>query len=167
MILYLVRHAEPSISEYKGFPGPELGDSGKRQALKIADYLKDKPVNRILTSDYTRVLQTVTPYRELTKHPVEKLKILREREKQSETHEELVKRIYMWFNLFLQKEDKNTAIFSHCGPINMILFYLDNNLKIMNYPYVCEYQCFTPKGGVWELYIENQELIKGELKIRG
>lgn len=163
MILYLIRHAEPEISEYAGFPGPNLGDIGKKQAQNVANFLQTKPIKRLLTSDYTRVLQTLEPYQIDAKKDAEKLPVLRERENEVETHEELVARVESWFRKFLLTETENTAIFSHCGPINMILFYLDRKQKILNYPFECEYLCLTPKGGIWVLNIENQQLKNGIL----
>lgn len=163
MIVYLVRHAEPEINEYSGFPGPNLGDIGKKQAQNIANFLQKKNIKNLLASDYIRALQTLEPYQINTKREAEKLAVLRERENELETHEELVARIETWFKQFLLAETENTAIFSHCGPINMILFYLDREQKILDYPFECEYLCLTPKGGIWELHIKNQKLISGKL----
>lgn len=163
MILYLVRHAEPEIAYYSGFPGPDLGATGKEQAIRIGNFLKKKNISQILTSDYIRVLQTVEPYANLTQQKIEKVITLRECEKEIETHEALEERVQNWFQTFLQSQNKNTVIFSHCGPINMILFYLDLNRKILTYPYECKYLCLTPKAGIWELIIENKKLISGNL----
>jgi broad specificity phosphatase PhoE len=163
MTLYLVRHAEPELAEYAGFPGPSLGDLGKKQALLIADFLKTKPIQKILTSDYIRVLETLEPYQTLTNIPCQELSVLRERENEIETHEALVSRVQNWFELFLSNNKDNTVIFSHCGPINMILFYLDYERKILQYPFECNYLCLTPKAGIWELNISNQALANGKL----
>lgn len=163
MILYLVRHAEPKIANYSGFPGTDLGAVGKEQAIRIGNFLKKKSISQILASDYTRVLQTVEPYINFTQQKIEKIIALRECEKETETHEELVERVQDWFKVFLQNQNQNTVIFSHCGPINMILFYLDPHRKILTYPYECNYLCLTPKAGVWELIVEGKKLISGNL----
>jgi 2,3-bisphosphoglycerate-dependent phosphoglycerate mutase len=79
---------------------------------------------------------------------------LREREKEIESHESLVKRVHKWYD---QNEEyilsKTTAIFSHCGPINMILEYLDPEKTIFAYPYTCQFGCHTPLGSIWEISI--------------
>lgn len=153
MKLYLIRHAKPAISEYKGFPGPSLGEEGEEQARIIADYLKDKNIQQILASDYTRVKETMQPF--LLLHPhlnVNEHIALREREKEVESHSSLVNRVHDWFrvnqDMILQK---NTAIFSHCGPINMILSYLDPEKTIFKYPHEDVWGCHTPLGKIWEM----------------
>ncbi|MBL7785974.1 MAG: histidine phosphatase family protein [Chitinophagales bacterium] len=163
MILYLVRHAEPQIAEYSGFPGPQLGTIGKKQAIAIANFLKNRPIQQIIASDYTRVLETIEPYQILAQKPLYNLPELRERENEIETHEELVTRVQTWFRLFLTNNRYNTVIVSHCGPINMILWELDYDQTILNYPFECKYLCLTPKAGIWELQIDNQILISGRL----
>lgn len=164
MILYLIRHAEPEQTEYSGFPGPNLSDFGKHQAIEIANILKNTQIKNIYTSDYTRVLQTLKPYETIN----QKAKIfisteLREREKETETHESLVYRVQTWFDEILKNEFDNFAIFGHCGSINMIIWYLDSNKTILKYPYICPFECLTPKAGIWELELQNNKLIKGKL----
>ncbi len=164
MKLYLIRHATPVIPNYKDFPGPSLGEKGKQEAQKITKFLKEKTIHNILISDYTRVLETLKPYQDYTNCTAKVITELRERENEIETHEELVDRVQNWFEKFLRKEPlHNTAIFSHCGPINMILEYLDKEKTILNYPYVCKHLCLTPKGGVWLLNVVDKKLQGGEL----
>ena len=58
MTLYVIRHA-------KAGQAPDelrsLDEAGQRQAERIADLLADAAVERILTSRYTRCVETVTP----------------------------------------------------------------------------------------------------------
>lgn len=164
MKLYLVRHAKPAVSEYKGFPGPSLGEEGKQQAQSIAQYLSDKGIEQVFMSDYTRVQETFAPFHAMLPNLQPSIHLaLREREKEVESHESLVERVHEWYR---QHEavilSKPTAIFSHCGPINMLLEYLDPQKELLNYPYTCPYGCHTPLGAVWEMEIK-QDLIRGGL----
>jgi 2,3-bisphosphoglycerate-dependent phosphoglycerate mutase len=166
MNLYLVRHAKPEIKTYKGFPGPSLGKEGKIQAKVIAAYLKKKGIQQVYTSDYIRVKETLKPFRKLFPEiKIEEVKSLRERENEVESHDSLVHRVHTWFDLnkeeFLQS---NTAIFSHCGPINMILMYLDPNKTIFDYPYEDTWGCHTPLGQIWDIKFKEGSY-SGNLKI--
>ena len=165
MKLYLIRHAKPEINEYKGFPGPSLGEEGKDQARSIADYLKDKNIHQVLASDYTRVKETMEPF--LLLHPhlnVIEYIALREREKEVESHISLVKRVHEWFSVHQDMIiQENTAIFSHCGPINMILTYLDPNKTIFEYPYRDVWGCHTPLGQIWEIELLKKKYVFGVL----
>ena len=164
MILYLVRHATPNCKEYEGFPGPPLGEAGRKEAKRIALFLGEKPIEKIYTSDYIRVLETLNPYRiNHQEVPTEIIIPLRERENKMETHESLVQRVHQWFESISPSLKGQTIIFSHCGPINMILEYLDKHKTILTYPYECPYLCLTPKGGIWQLEIEKGQLKNGEL----
>lgn len=164
MKLYLIRHANPNVDEYAGFPGPELGALGKKQAERIAVFLKSKNIQKVFSSDYTRVLQTLSPFqKENPSIKVEMALALRERENKTETHNSLVRRVENWLIEILPQLNSATVIFSHCGPINMILDYLDRGQKLMDYPFCCQYLCLTHKGGIWDLDIEDNKLISGEL----
>jgi len=169
MKLYLIRHGQPNIKEYSGFPGPELSSIGKQQAQNICKILKTKNISTIYFSDYIRVIETTEPLiLAMPKTQCIKIVELREREKEIESHESLVNRVQYWFENNIQNITKqNTAIFGHCGSINMILFNLDPNLKIMNYPYEDQYKCLTPIGGIWELNFEKNIFLGGELIYRG
>lgn len=166
MNLYLVRHAEPEIKSYKGFPGPSLGEKGQRQATVIAAYLKNENIQQIYTSDYKRVKETLKPFQALFPQiKIEEVKALRERENESESHDSLVHRVHTWFDL--NKEtllQSNTAIFSHCGPINMILTYLDPNKTVLDYPYEDIWGCHTPLGQIWQLKFQ-EGTYSGSLKL--
>lgn len=164
MILYLIRHAQPCVNQYAGFPGPPLGDIGLRQAQNIANFLKQQNIEQIFTSDYIRVQQTLQAFHLVRPHiPITQSIALRERENQIESHESLVQRVENWFVQTVDTLPAQTAIFSHCGPINMILQYLDSQQTILDYPFCCPYLCLTPKGGIWELYLEGEKLVEGKL----
>jgi broad specificity phosphatase PhoE len=169
MKLYLIRHGQPEIDLYAGFPGPKLGLVGKQQAKQICSILQSKNINRLFASDYIRVIETLEPLLFAAPMMQHSSAIeLREREKEHESHESLVFRVQSWFtnNIHALTCD-NTAIFSHCGPINMILSYLDPERVLIKYPFEDQYKCLTPTGGLWELEFDGNTLTRGELIFDG
>lgn len=65
MYLYLIRHGEPEQRDYRDmdyFPGSDLGETGKAQAVQIAEFLKDKNISQIFSSDFARSKQTAAPF---------------------------------------------------------------------------------------------------------
>jgi 8-oxo-dGTP diphosphatase len=58
MTLYVIRHAKAGSAPDEERP---LNDAGQRQAERIAELLADAGVRRVLTSRYTRCVQTVAP----------------------------------------------------------------------------------------------------------
>ena len=165
MKLYLVRHAQPAPKEYRGFPGPALGEKGKEQAQAIAQYLAKKDIQAVYCSDYLRVGQTYAPYAQLVPALQPKIvQALREREKEIEPHESLEQRVQDWYRGGEEQLwARPTAIFSHCGPINMILEYLDPKKEQLDYPYSCPYGCHTPLGSIWELELGEDGGVEGAL----
>ncbi len=164
--LYLIRHAQPKTLQYKNyFPGPSLGTTGKLQAQKIAAYLRDKNINQVYASDFIRVKETLQPFLAKTSKAVVPVfeKSLWEREKEIESHESLVLRVNSWISIQSSTIIPNTAIFSHCGPINMILQYFDPDKEKLDYPYTCPHGCHTPLAGIWELELQTFHLVHGKL----
>ena len=165
--LFLIRHALPEIPNYDGlFPGPGLGTEGKIQSELISEFLTTKNIEVVFHSDYTRVIETMKPVlKKLSNSPIpQPTPSLREREASVESHESLVERTHSWLVNSLPEIMKNTtAIFSHCGPINMILEYFDPQKSILKYPFECPHLCHTPIAGIWELEFSNDLLISGIL----
>jgi phosphohistidine phosphatase SixA len=58
MTLYVIRHANAGQAPDEERP---LNEAGQRQAERVAELLADAGIERILTSRYTRCVQTVTP----------------------------------------------------------------------------------------------------------
>lgn len=169
MKLYLIRHGQPEMDSYAGFPGPRLGMIGKQQAERICKMLKSRNVNRLFASDYCRVVETLQPL--MMAVPTVKCFStieLRERENEHESHESLVYRVQSWFvkNIDTLTQD-DTAIFSHCGPINMILSYLDPDRTRLNYPFEDQYKCLTPIAGIWKLEFDGNNFTRGKLIFDG
>ena len=163
--LVLIRHGKPDIGVDSGFPGPHLEPTGITQAMTIAKVLNNKNIQAVYQSDYTRVLDTAKPFLEAGKPKyVESCIGLREREKRLESHESLVCRAQGWLQSQMPVMSRqNSAVFSHCGPINIILEYLDPGHDLMEYPYIDEYFCRTPMGGVWELVFDDSGFRSGHL----
>ncbi len=61
--IYLSRHAEKVID----IPNPGLTEQGKRRAQWLADYLKDKFIEVVYSTDYERTRQTAAPVASLFK----------------------------------------------------------------------------------------------------
>ena len=56
MIIYLCRHAKEAKYPYK--PQEAITEMGKRQALALGQYLSDKDIKALYTSDMSRALRT-------------------------------------------------------------------------------------------------------------
>lgn len=56
--LYFIRHAEKDLTKKAD---PELTSQGQETAKKLAQYLSDKPLQAVLSSDYRRTKQTAEP----------------------------------------------------------------------------------------------------------
>lgn len=80
MAAYLVRHAKAGDrDEWEGDDRLRpLTRSGRRQAEELAESLKDKPIDKILSSPYVRCIQTVEPLAARRRLPVEPNKDLEE-----------------------------------------------------------------------------------------
>jgi 8-oxo-dGTP diphosphatase len=68
MTLYVIRHAQAGSAPDEERP---LDEAGRRQAERVADLLADSGVERVLTSRYTRCVQTVAPLAERLRLEVE------------------------------------------------------------------------------------------------
>lgn len=154
--LYLARHALPGVPDYDNrFPGPGLGPEGITQARWMARYLSQVELDVVWASDFTRVKESLKPILECSNNTVLDIQYtiaLREREPTEESHNSLDARVKGWFSSILSNmPQKRTAIVSHCGPINMILEYLDPHQTHFEYPFRCSFGCLTPIAGIWEI----------------
>lgn len=66
-VVYLVRHCRASGQQ----PEAELTEEGKKQAQSLADFFKGKGVIHIISSPYTRAVQSIAPAAEHLGLPVE------------------------------------------------------------------------------------------------
>lgn len=159
--IYLIRHAAPATMDYTNhYPGPELGETGIAQSKWIAEFLSDKSICQVFHSDFPRVVQTMYPYLSSASRPEKITPViqLRERESSTESHESLASRVQHWLNEHFRDFMKvPVAVFSHCGPLNMILENLDPQKKIFKYPFASPHGCLTPIAGIWEIRIKNNQ----------
>lgn len=77
-VVYFVRHAEPDYSVHDDTIRP-LTDKGKKDALKVADYLKDKNIEIALSSPYKRAIDTIKPFTDANHINIELVEDFRER----------------------------------------------------------------------------------------
>lgn len=72
---YLIRHCSATGQE----PDAPLTYAGERQALALADFFRDIPVDRIISSDYTRAIASIAPLATSKQLTIETNPKLRER----------------------------------------------------------------------------------------
>lgn len=76
--IYFVRHAEPDFSVHEDSIRP-LTDKGKKDAMRVAAYLKEKNIEVVLSSPFKRAIDTLTPFADGNKISVELIDDFRER----------------------------------------------------------------------------------------
>ena len=79
--LILVRHGTTICNEggaLSGLTDSKLSDKGKLQALKIAQYLKDKNIDKIYTTPFSRTKETVKELAEIKNIQIEETSQLNE-----------------------------------------------------------------------------------------
>ena len=82
MRLYLVRHAQTSWNNSgraQGHTDISLDPEGLEQAQRLASAFEGVSVDRVLSSDLSRCVQTAAPLADAVGFPLEQLKALRER----------------------------------------------------------------------------------------
>lgn len=66
MLLYALRHAEkidtPVWNSDKKFDDRGINEHGKSQSLALYDYFKDKNIQHVFVSEYSRTLETILPF---------------------------------------------------------------------------------------------------------
>lgn len=72
---YLIRHCSATGQE----PDAPLTEAGEQQALALADFFRDIPVDRIISSDYTRATASIAPLAASKQLTIETNPKLRER----------------------------------------------------------------------------------------
>lgn len=64
-VIYLVRHAEPTLPMYADSSSdPQLNEAGRARAEALADTLAAEHLDRIFSTDYRRTRQTASPVAE-------------------------------------------------------------------------------------------------------
>jgi phosphohistidine phosphatase SixA len=140
MAAYVVRHAKAGDRE------EWLGDdrlrpltkSGRQQAEALAEFLKNDPIDRILSSPYVRCLQTIEPLAARRKLPIEPRKDLEEG-----AGGDSVIRLMQAF------KDQNLVLCTHGDVVEELLE------RLIEEGVVAKARASNQKGGTWVLYDEN------------
>ena len=64
--LYLIRHCQAEGQS----PESRLTEKGQQDALKLAEFLKDYPIDAIFSSPFLRAVETVQPFSETFGIPI-------------------------------------------------------------------------------------------------
>ncbi len=63
--VYLIRHGETDYNKLKRMQGrginASINEKGKEQAVAVAEWLRDKPVNNVITSSLKRAIESAAP----------------------------------------------------------------------------------------------------------
>jgi len=73
--LYLIRHCSAMGQE----PDAPLTEAGHAQSLWLRNFFHEIPIDRIISSDYTRAVASVTPLADAHHLSIEREPLLRER----------------------------------------------------------------------------------------
>jgi len=139
--IYIIRHCKAEGQ----FPDAALTEVGQKQAEKLADFLSDIKVERLLSSPFLRAQQTIAPYAEQTGMKVELDSRLAERhldpeavsdwlewmknsftdlslrDAGGESGEEATQRIAGVIDDIIASDAENTMIVTHGGMITLLL----------------------------------------------
>lgn len=77
-VIYFARHAKPDYN-HPHDPTRPLSDKGKQDAEGLVSLFMDKGIDAVLSSPYTRTLETVKPYAERVGLEIEVIEGFRER----------------------------------------------------------------------------------------
>ncbi|WP_026694719.1 histidine phosphatase family protein [Peribacillus kribbensis] len=106
--IYLVRHAK---ADGQAFEAPLLG-LGRQQALDLKRFFRNKPIDRILSSPFTRAVQTIEPLALSLGIPVEIDDRLSERvfsPKEMENWKELLEQTFRDMDFCLEGGETNNS----------------------------------------------------------
>lgn len=79
--IYLIRHGQTDSNTVRRFQGrinTELNDAGKQQAVKLAEFFRDKPLHAIYCSPLVRAKMTAEPLAVMKQLPVHTMEMLQE-----------------------------------------------------------------------------------------
>ena len=107
--IFLIRHGETvwnRESRMQGYRNVPLSDSGREQAAKLADYLKNETFHAIYSSDLSRAAETAQLVAEKHQMPVIVFPEFRERncgEWEGLTHDEVSRKYPDWKEVTLKR----------------------------------------------------------------
>lgn len=160
MEIIFARHAGTQFNKEKRFLGvldQSLNDVGRKQAIELANYLKDENLQKIYVSPLKRALETVQPISKLLNLELQIINELSQisfgelegrketefKDSQSfdfvypngESYAMLYKRLIPFFEK-LKEEKVNVLVISHGGVIRCARKYFEriSDLEFMNFP---------------------------------
>jgi len=148
--LFLIRHAEPDRTTglpYAVMPGPPLTLRGEEEAVQAGHWLRDRCIERLLSSPFTRASATAATIGQLIGLEPTLIETLRE-VAPGETHPEVRTRIA---DLLTQLDDtplQRVALITHGSCILAALQHTTNDrIDLSGYRY--DYGNHTPTAGIW------------------
>ncbi|MEW9052930.1 MAG: histidine phosphatase family protein [Neobacillus sp.] len=145
--IYLIRHCQADGQE----PEAVLTEEGIKQALNLSEYLTSLNIDRIISSPYTRTIQSIQPFAERINVKIELDQRLTERVLSNEnlpdwfeklqltfvdldmrlaggeTSREAMKRIVSVVKEVLHADALNTVIVTHGNLLSLLLMHVDHN----------------------------------------
>lgn len=147
--IYFIRHAEPDYTNHNDRERP-LTQKGKEASKSVTQYLSDKIIDMVLSSPYTRAVETIKDFADSFGHPILIVEDFRERKVDSIWIENFNKFTEMQWNDFDYKlsdgeclrevqsrnidalvqvlrvyENKNIVIGSHGTALSTIINYFE------------------------------------------
>jgi len=148
--LYLVRHAAPDRGTsvpYHLHPGPALTTIGEREGTQTGQWLRNRGVEQLLSSPFTRTRTTAEAIALELELPITTAEALRE----GAPGEKLDQIRARMAELLAQLDDgplRCAALVSHGAPIRALLEYTTGD-RIDLKPHSYDYGNCAPTAGVW------------------
>jgi|SRR3989344_3839924 len=165
--IYLIRHGEKTLD------GKKLTKRGITQAKYLGKYLKNEKIDKIISSDKNRAIQTAEIINNYLKIPNKKDKRIREIHfpaKKGKKYQEERKYVKEFFEKVILKNKKRTLIVAH-GNVNryiicLILKIAPKNIRITQIP-TCMNIIENKKSGSISLVTMNDTShLSKKLKVR-
>lgn len=158
-ILYLARHATPDWDRkdipYDVPPGPPLVPQGEEEATRLAAWLADRGLRRIVTSPLLRARQTAAVVADRLGLPLTVASELAEK-RRDETREAVVARMERFYRDWLSNGAETILAVSHGYPIEMLLRMLgvpESELALLRGRF--DHNNPVPCAGVWQIETVN------------
>ncbi|PKG21738.1 histidine phosphatase family protein [Niallia nealsonii] len=172
--IYLIRHCQAKGQEADA----ELTELGCKQAKKLADILADIPVDRIISSPFFRAIQSIKPYAEKKKLPIQADNRLSERVLSSvsyidwlekleasfsdielkfiggESSREAMNRIVQVVDEVRKSKDKNVIIVTHGNIMSLLLNYYDKSFGFKQWEKLSNPDLFLLQVSEREYHVE-------------
>ncbi|GIW02464.1 histidine phosphatase family protein [Roseiflexus sp.] len=148
--LFLIRHAEPDRATglpYAVLPGPPLTLRGEEEAVQAGHWLRERGIERLLSSPFTRASATATTIGQLIGLEPTLVETLRE-VAPGETHPEVRARIAGLIDQLDDTSLQRVALVTHGSCILAALQHTTNDrIDLSGHRY--DYGNHTPTAGIW------------------